>query len=257
MINKNKIKCSKCNKEFETNYKLNRHNDRKIPCDNVIKCNKCEKIFKTTQQLQNHIKRKIPCESASIQLKILDKENENLKLKIKLKELSLGNTTINNINTINNITNNITLNNFGDHNKVKDFLYTLSLEEYRNLIDRNYNVRNTIENIAKLLYNNPNFPENQNIKKLDSTKPDFYIFLKEQWKMAKYDEIKRPFVQDILKAIEIVINTYFNYPEYPLNPLEHLHEIQQEHYKSCEIYAKDSKNESKFKKILNVGLSDI
>lgn len=43
---KPKVACPKCNKEFPSQYKLNRHLNKKYPCDKDSRqCSKCGKYF--------------------------------------------------------------------------------------------------------------------------------------------------------------------------------------------------------------------
>lgn len=57
--------CVNCNKVFKDKYKLNRHNNRKTPCDksNQIICLRCSKIFKSNRDLTNHMNRVNPCKA--------------------------------------------------------------------------------------------------------------------------------------------------------------------------------------------------
>jgi uncharacterized C2H2 Zn-finger protein len=53
--------CIKCNKNFTNVYLLDKHLNRKIPCNVEIKCLVCEKIFKYDRELTNHLNKKKPC----------------------------------------------------------------------------------------------------------------------------------------------------------------------------------------------------
>jgi hypothetical protein len=56
--------CSKCNKTFCSNKTLQKHLEKKIPCDRKIKCDKCGKTFGDITQLKRHSEnRKTPCEA--------------------------------------------------------------------------------------------------------------------------------------------------------------------------------------------------
>lgn len=55
-------KCKKCGKMLSSVQNLEKHMNKKIPCDSIIKCHKCDRIFKTKQLLLSHQKRKTPCE---------------------------------------------------------------------------------------------------------------------------------------------------------------------------------------------------
>lgn len=54
--------CIKCKKIFSTFQMLEKHGNRKIPCDNVIRCDRCGKVFKITSSLRRHQMRKTPCD---------------------------------------------------------------------------------------------------------------------------------------------------------------------------------------------------
>ena len=79
------MQCYKCNKIFNLKTDLNRHLDKKIPCDCKIECNSCKREFKTKQQLEKHLNNKKPCNKIDLEMenKILKLEKENLELKIK------------------------------------------------------------------------------------------------------------------------------------------------------------------------------
>ena len=55
------FKCKLCNKLFSTKQSLNRHLNRKYPCNRKITCEKCGLNFDTKQHLQNHLNIKGDC----------------------------------------------------------------------------------------------------------------------------------------------------------------------------------------------------
>ena len=73
-------KCEKCLAVFTTKQNLNKHINKKIPCDSIIQCENCLVIFKTRQILNNHINKKNKC--IKVELKI-----ENIKLKQKIVKI--------------------------------------------------------------------------------------------------------------------------------------------------------------------------
>ena len=95
------IRCKKCNKSFLSEYLLNRHKNKKVPCDVILSCKKCKKIFKTQHEFDNHEKRKFPCDGPKSKEKIIFKnkilllekkreinlEIENKKIEIRNKEI--------------------------------------------------------------------------------------------------------------------------------------------------------------------------
>jgi hypothetical protein len=126
------FKCIKCNKNFTSQYILNKHVNRKVPCTVVIQCKTCEKVFPALRDLERHNNRVTPCTQPVIQYenKIMleiqkDKNAEQMALNIikakfeAAKELELIKSArkqqtphvINNINiniTINTYINNVT-----------------------------------------------------------------------------------------------------------------------------------------------------
>jgi len=87
----NNNKCNLCNKTFQSSYHLNRHKNKKIPCNitEQYECKDCNKIFKFKSKLEEHNKTK--------------------------NHLLIVNNITNNIQ-INNITNNIQINGFSETN---------------------------------------------------------------------------------------------------------------------------------------------
>jgi len=181
--------CIKCKKEFSTNYHLNRHHQRKIPCDRVIQCDNCLMIFKTKQILSNHQNRKTPCKKVDLEQEVKKLKAENEKLKLK-EENRILNQTINNNsnNTQNNTVNNILVFTEGgkyykDRVKIAKYLNNLniqdmSMDDISNCIDKdmkeNYNLHkeqdklpmfnhlkcNSYIQLIKLICFNINYPEN-------------------------------------------------------------------------------------------------
>ena len=95
-----------CKKEFQSSYHLNRHKNKKIPC-NIIEqyeCKDCDKIFKYKSKLEEH------------------------------------NKTKNHLLIVNNITNNITnnniTNNFNNTNIVEDELKIKLQQEYEDKLNK-------------------------------------------------------------------------------------------------------------------------
>jgi hypothetical protein len=77
----NSLQCDKCDKIFERQLYLDRHNARKNPCNKNLICIRCEKKFTRLSHFNNHINRKYPCD---------DKRYlKDIELKIKKEELLL------------------------------------------------------------------------------------------------------------------------------------------------------------------------
>ncbi len=79
--------CSKCKKVFHSKYNLERHINRKTPCDYSVelKCDKCGKEFSTKFNYGRHIKRKTDC-SNNVQLEVEREKTKQQEAKIKQEE---------------------------------------------------------------------------------------------------------------------------------------------------------------------------
>ncbi len=88
-----KYKCTKCKKKFDCRSALERHYQRKTPCDqeDQFTCFRCKKVFNVKLNYERHINKKIPCpdntrsESSTSSDKIA-LQREKIKLKEKLAE---------------------------------------------------------------------------------------------------------------------------------------------------------------------------
>ena len=194
--------CTKCNKEFNKKYNLERHLNRKIPCNNIIKCSNCLKEFKTNQGLIRHSNKKIPCKNNNNQFSILELKVKELEETIKkLQQSSIvnpnsGNNTFN-IDNSSNI--NITINNFGneDLSKLpikqfeKDLRAIIAMTEHKKLkevkigvpMENDIILRNSDFKPCKIflyfltmIYKNDKFPQNKTIKYNQETKKfEYYV----------------------------------------------------------------------------------
>jgi uncharacterized C2H2 Zn-finger protein len=86
--------CLKCNKEFKTKQTLQRHLDRKNPCDLVHKCNRCDKIFDKKSNLITHLNRKTPCKLPEEVLEKKREAKEHADKILLLKEEKIKNETL-------------------------------------------------------------------------------------------------------------------------------------------------------------------
>ena len=76
-------KCKKCKQTFVSEYLLNKHLNRKVPCDVVLKCDRCEVVFTNAYRLNRHKNRKNPCT-------IIDKKSD-LEIKLEIEKLKAYN----------------------------------------------------------------------------------------------------------------------------------------------------------------------
>jgi hypothetical protein len=111
-------KCDKCNKEFQSKCHLNRHKNRKKPCNvkEIYNCELCELNFKFESELNRH------CNSKK---HIINNNNY------------IDNSIHNNNIQINNITNNIQINGFSETN-----INVLTLKDIEDsLLDDNHLIK--------------------------------------------------------------------------------------------------------------------
>jgi uncharacterized C2H2 Zn-finger protein len=166
------IICIKCDKIFKRNIDLNRHINRKIPCDRKLECNRCFKNFNQKCDLLNHINKINKCHNkrsemeiqteikikniteSEMKIKELDKENENLKLQLQLKELELKLVPKRKPNIL--IYNNYININIGDFKEVP-----IKTSDIENLISNQDSKEVVIQKLSKFMFNNKAHPNNQ------------------------------------------------------------------------------------------------
>ena len=180
--------CYRCDKSFTTKYSLNRHLNKKLPCDNKIielKCSTCLKLFSNKQNLKTHQNKKI-CKPPDLELL----QNKILALEQKQKQMQITNNTQNN-----NTNNNIICNNN----------YFLSQEEMKNHMITNCYTLNDIKQIVnnEKIYD---YLDNATVDK-DHDEDDVLQNTKEIILLIKYIfcniEIKQNFIlyKDIIENI--------------------------------------------------------
>jgi hypothetical protein len=88
------LNCERCKSQFTTEYLLQKHLNRKIPCNIIFLCLKCKKIFASKYSLERHYNNKKPCVEVpkyikSVKKNINDKLKDKLILLEKQKEISI------------------------------------------------------------------------------------------------------------------------------------------------------------------------
>ena len=172
--------CQNCGKEFKDNCDLERHKNRKYPCnrviakiksdnnDNIYECEYCNKTYSSTSVLYRHqrdnCKKKQNIPSAK-EFKKLKKDFENLKKELDTIKVAKQNNIGNEINgangTIFNGDNNTQINNtitivpFG-----KEDLSHLTTKDWIKVFKNNYKA---MEALTKLTHFDEDKPENHNI----------------------------------------------------------------------------------------------
>lgn len=76
-------KCKQCNKKFISQYLLDKHSNRKVPCTIEIKCNRCGKVFTNTIYLNRHLERKNPCTGINTEV---DKIQSHLQMQLEIEK---------------------------------------------------------------------------------------------------------------------------------------------------------------------------
>lgn len=234
----NKYNCTKCSRIFSRQIDLDRHMERKIPCDRTFTCARCYKSFNRKSNYTSHINRKILCninkekktEERLLQLQLdIEKEKtqrdkikleteqakikqkelylKTIKMKIKKKVLIKGSTiniTNNTIGTQNN-TFNTNIKNIDD---LDPHLPTISEASGLFTID----VRTMVYNIFKHQYNSSNkqLQNNKCLKYIDGG--DFIVKKDDKEQIMKYHEL-RDIVTSNYKNILYRINDIFGMPD--------------------------------------------
>lgn len=95
------FKCKKCKKKFISQYLLDKHLNREVPCDQKIMCELCNKIFQKKIELERHMQRKTPCvkvdkikKSISLEIQQEKTKQEREKTRRELEKIKLKNEQI-------------------------------------------------------------------------------------------------------------------------------------------------------------------
>jgi uncharacterized C2H2 Zn-finger protein len=135
--------CEKCGKTFNRELHYIQHTNRKISCNRVLKCERCFKCFSQLSNYKQHMNRIIKCYDERAELSLM------LKIeKEKTKQAKLSKS----VNITNNITNTINITTFN--------IYHPTWSEAYDMIQSGDGTQ-TVLNMLKYQYKNPEFPENQ------------------------------------------------------------------------------------------------
>ena len=232
-------KCSKCNKEFKFKSILDKHINRKTPCDKIVNTDSNDniEIYRQYNIINNKINKltkkssKNKCEFCNSTLanrsnllkhidnnckekKILIIERDKLKFAYDLlkQNKNLINTTQNKsqiINNTNNITNNINITNNNLTLQINPFgkedLSHITLEDYKKCLEQRFP---GLFEYIKLVHLNKDVPQNHNLLLTNERSKFIKVYKDGKFKREYKDEI----IEDILnknmgrlenKAIEL------------------------------------------------------
>jgi hypothetical protein len=184
--------CEKCQGVFKTQYLLNRHKNKKLPCapDEKEKrnienrtCMHCKHIFCEVYILKNHLQHCTmkPSQQTEteelkqiiLQLSLSSKE-QIAKLESKIDKLNIANNTI-------NIQNNMIVVPFG-----KEDLSFLTLNDYTKIFTKGCY---SIPEIVKLIHCNDNKPEYMNVYIKNFKDEYMFTFDGKDWDIEKKDVV--------------------------------------------------------------------
>jgi len=176
----NSNSCNYCNKTFTRKYglichlkicKIKKENDEKKESEQIMIIEKDKEIEKLKKQLEQ------------TNNKILNTTNNNNN-----KILNTTNDNCNNSNSNNNITQNITINNYGEEN-----LKCLSEAYLSKLIKGAFTA---IPKLIEKIHFNPEYPENQNIKITNKKEPYIKVRKNNKWELQDKKETIDTIVDD-------------------------------------------------------------
>ena len=261
------FQCEKCDKKFERQLYLTRHNERKIPCNRDLTCERCFKEFTQLGHLKNHMSRKFLCDNKKeellLQLKIKDKElqieQERTKQSVeKTKQVKLEHKS--SITVGNNSSANL-LNIFGDNitniyniNEVES-ISPNTQHEAENLIKTN-NLDETLKQLVNLHFNNDDHPKNKCIAIKDGK---IYSLIND--KVVEFKQARPEFNKIIKKTCESVEYDYGKFSEdemykYGTNQREeHLSEDDLNTLKKISQYVGNHRNDGYVDNVIIVSLN--
>ena len=221
-------KCSKCNKEFKFKSILDKHINRKTPCDKIVNtnCNDNIEIYRQYNIINSKINKltkkssKNKCEFCNSTLanrsnllkhidnnckekKILIIERDKLKFAYDLLKQNKNiiittqnkSQIINNTNNTNNITNNINITNNNLTLQINPFgkedLSHITLEDYKKCLEQRFP---GLFEYIKLVHLNKDVPQNHNILLTNQRSKFIKVYKDGKFKTEYKDEI----IEDIL-----------------------------------------------------------
>ncbi len=202
----NSNSCNYCNKTFTRKYglichlkicKIKKENDEKKESEQIMII-EIEKLKKQLEQTNN---------------KILNTTNNNNN-----KILNTTNDNCNNSNSNNNITQNITINNYGEEN-----LKCLSEAYLSKLIECAFTA---IPKLIEKIHFNPEYPENQNIKITNKKEPYIKVRKNNKWELQDKKETIDTIVDDKYYILDDHIDILRN-PQGSNEPLEDLSDLSE------------------------------
>jgi hypothetical protein len=275
------FQCDKCDKIFNREEHLTRHNTRKIPCNRDLTCERCFKEFTQLGHLKNHMSRKFLCDNKKeellLQLKIeetkLDVKKEELHVKDKEFQIEQERTKqsvektkqakLEHKSTItvgNNSSANL-LNIFGDNitniyniNEVKS-IKANSQHDAEKLIKTN-NLDETLKQLVNLYFNNDDHPKNKCIAIKDGK---IYSLIDD--KVVEFRQARPNFNKIIKDTCESVEFDYGKYSEdemykYGTNQREeHLSEDDSNTLKKISQYVGNHRNDGYVDNVIIVSLN--
>ena len=169
-------KCEICNKEFQNNFTLNRHKNRKNPQskndkfinNNSLTCQACKKVFSSKRTLINHVRNSC---------KLINTFNPDV-----VNNIINNNTQNINQNIVNNVNmNQIKLIKFGEEDLsfIKDDVYT-------KILNAGFK---SVPNLIEQIHFNPHNPDNQNIYISNMKNTLVLVYDGEKWEVKDRDDV--------------------------------------------------------------------
>ena len=204
------FKCDKCEKTFQREEHLNRHLNRKIPCDREIKCPRCGIDFIQISDLKRHLNKKNKCqdmrELLHLQIKLEETKNKGKSIDKEIEETKLKQSIAEKPNIqiagrdINNTTN--------THNIINVFCAIEYTKDEADDMTISGDVNASLSNFVKLHFNNDEFPMNRCIKLINDK-----IFINVNNKMVSFEIARKYFNEKVINQIELVINKFRKYSD--------------------------------------------